>query len=477
MKISKIFSWKGVSNNNALPLFLIFFLSLFLRLFVLDKIHTVNNDALLYLSYSCHIDLSNLKLLPLTGIYPIFIYITNLLTPGDNLLLSARLLNIVAGSLLPVISYFILRNFINSTNSLFVSIILAIHPFLVEHSVDIIKDPLAWLFFSISFFLFLKKKSVFLVFSILFLILASLFRVEILFLCIPMSLTLIVIDRDFRKTLIFCFPILFICLIWLIYSKNMFFIDEIRTRETIFYNFLNLKNYLNNLSSSTSSTFSSSTQYSSYYYNNYLSELRDVVFFLPFLVLLKKIFDALYLPVFVLYLYGFFCIKKINNYWVVLIPYIFFSCVIYFWCLNTWTISERHIWPLIIISLPILAIGFKQIAEKIIFLKKEYRATALLLSICILLLPISIKERRTDNIFFRNLGEEIRRVTGNNETIWIEGSSPLITLYANESVNTYPRSPKDANVRYIIKDHISYDDNVIMNRTHNNKIIYLIKPI
>ena len=92
-------------------------------------------------------------------------------------------------------------------------------------------------------------------------------------------------------------------------------------------------------------------------------------------------------------------------------------------------------------------------------------------------MPISIKERRTDNIFFRNLGEEIRRVTGNNETIWIEGSSPLITLYANESVNTYPRSPKDANVRYIIKDHISYDDNVIMNRTHNNKIIYLIKPI
>ncbi len=145
----------GTSNveRESLLFTIVFLLALLLRVVMFLRIQGIAPDSPNYIYETQRLIDYGFKEFFSQGfagiftIYPIFIYLVNLLV--DNLLLSAKLVSLIFGTAVIFPLYFITRRLMGIRVALITIFCFATHPYLIRYSVEILKDTTLF-FFSIT---------------------------------------------------------------------------------------------------------------------------------------------------------------------------------------------------------------------------------------------------------------------------------------------------------------------------------------
>ncbi len=141
-------------------LFVILGTSIGLRVIRLFRTIVVSPDSPGYIRDALSIGTDGLRSLFLDGfygnfsIYPIFLYLVNLLV--QNPILSGQLVSLFFGCLLIVPIYFLVTETMGPRAGLCAAFLAAIHPYLIKYSADVLKDSMLFFFAVTSFALALR---------------------------------------------------------------------------------------------------------------------------------------------------------------------------------------------------------------------------------------------------------------------------------------------------------------------------------
>jgi hypothetical protein len=160
---------RGASDQPADPsaiaryriiLFVILGTSIGLRVIRLFRTIVVSSDSPGYIRDALSIGTDGLRSLFLDGfsgnfsIYPIFLYLVNLLV--QNPILSGQLVSLFFGCLIIVPIYFLVTETMGPRAGLCAAFLAAIHPYLIKYSADVLKDSMLFFFAATSFALALR---------------------------------------------------------------------------------------------------------------------------------------------------------------------------------------------------------------------------------------------------------------------------------------------------------------------------------
>lgn len=152
--------------------------------------------------------------------YPLFIALAHFFV-GDWEL-AGRVASLVFGLLLIYVSYLFFKRLLGEKKALYGAFILAIHPYLVRYSGQVLSESLATLLFTITVFFFyrgwVEEKGTYLGMSGCFLGLTYLTRPEYLVYYAPFAL-LLVGRKRFLHTLLFFLAFVFLALVYIMYLR------------------------------------------------------------------------------------------------------------------------------------------------------------------------------------------------------------------------------------------------------------------
>jgi hypothetical protein len=219
-KNSSGFVLSGVTLNHRTVLFLILLMGLLLRLFDLLNATVIEMDGIGYTAMAGNFmkgqvfealkDISH-------PLYPLFLAFFGFLI--KDLELAGRLLSLACGVLLIYISFAFVRRFFDENKALWASFFVAIHPYLIRFSAQVLTESLAILLFTAAVFLFFKGwvdddfRSVGL--SAILLAMTYLTKAEYVIYAAPFSFLLLQKKRYSHAVLflalllIFCFPYIY----------------------------------------------------------------------------------------------------------------------------------------------------------------------------------------------------------------------------------------------------------------------------
>jgi len=153
-------------------------------------------------------------------VYPFFIGLFHLLIP--DLELAGNLVSFVFGVFLIYIVFVFVKKFFGSQYALLASFFVAIHPFLVRNSVTVLSESVATLLFALSVFFYyrgwIEDRSGDVALSGIFLGLTYLTRPEYVVYAVPMVI-LLLYKKRFSQSAIFLFSILVFVVPYVIYLK------------------------------------------------------------------------------------------------------------------------------------------------------------------------------------------------------------------------------------------------------------------
>ncbi len=336
---------------------------------------------------------------------------------------AAMAINLIFGTLMIIPLYLFLRRFVDEKSSFVTSFIFAMLPLLVVQSVNVIRDPSFW-FFSISGLYLLvydneKRTPFFLILSSLSLIIATATRVEgIVFIIGGCVYTMSVFkERRLKATMIFLSPVFLslgcFIIVQLIRHPDKLYWYRFQEIPLILINTLERYRHIEaNLTRIFFDTPPGSMR-------GFIESSRTLIWFTAIGVILNSALEAFFYIFFLVFLLGLpEMIKRMRNDVRILplaITTVISLVVLYFYCLNTWSMENRRLVMAILPSAIIVGFG----TEKIIaWMHKKFNlsASVVVAILCVLILSITLSKnlriQEEDKLVFKEIGETVALLDG-----------------------------------------------------------------
>ena len=357
---------------------------------------------------------------------------------------AAKSVSLFFGTLTLVPLYFLLDRFLRKEITLMATLIFALTPVFVDKSVDVVRDPVYWFFSVLGLYFFVsqieKRNYLYLILSSFCFLMAAWARIEaILFILVSFIHILFVRqDRKIKKASFFAIPVVFVLLLG-VFGLMIFNISvndfhrgyEVTTKLSASVN--EYKNLREGLAELMNQPLGGNLP-------AFLHKARHLVWLIAFGTLFKYAVAAFFYPFFFIFIIGLGGIwKRIKeDRRILYLALIAASSLVllYLHVLQTWMMFTRF-WAIFILPF-FIVIGFG-LERIIVFLRSKFglRESIVLSILCLLILtcslPKNLKQRETDKLVFKEIGELIAKREGNSRAIPIAAPHSIrwISFYAN----------------------------------------------
>lgn len=344
----------------------------------------INLDGILYINHAKNLLHGNIaeSLACNSGFLPlnsVLIALSSLLL--SNWIVAAKTVSLICGWTTLLATYLISRRFFDERICVFILLLFSFIPIMVNSSVEIIRDPVAWMFFTFAVFLFIKNQekhsSIKLFFCGLFFLLASWARVEFLFLYLASGLFLLVVrspSKTVVRPLLSLFaPLAIVGLISLSNGALALFVQHLEAPlpinsahvEGLLERYTNLQQQIKLIAADLTGGGDADLP------KNFLPEAANLLWLIAFGMITTHLCEAVFYPYLLLFLMGISSIKVIRAdrrqcylLWMTLIAFI----LIYAQVLRGWVLEYRWLAPIILSTLVLAGAGIQYLDR---FLRKH----------------------------------------------------------------------------------------------------------
>jgi len=377
-------------------------------------------------------------------IYPFLVAASYNVCP--DWVIAGRSINFTFGVATIIPLYLLLRQFLDYRISALTALIVAVSPFFVGTSVDVLRDPTYWLFAMTGLYLFtvcMKNDNwLFLFFSSLFFLLAAWTKHEAIILPAASFIYLLWKDRHPVKILIFLSPVVaVVALAFIIAGFMNTAVSELNKVDVFVAGFLNsfssyaaLSNELGVLEKSIDGQTQSILKF-------FLREAQMNIWLVALGMLINRLLEASMYVLMIPFIIGFAKLKRIKED-PRLIYFLFLAAAVlsalYLFIIQTWGLQYRYVAIFTLSSIVFAGIGLETVVKwsSARYQLKETLVIAILACLMLLSsLPKNMSARDPDKIVFKEIGEfMVKHEGGNNRAISV--SSPMeiqrwISFYAN----------------------------------------------
>ena len=342
--------------------------------------------------------------------------------------------------------YLLLRQFFDYRISALTTLIVAVSPFFVGTSVDVLRDPTYWLFAMTGLYLFTVSMKgdhrLLLFFSSLFFLLAAWTKHEAIILPAVSFIYLLWKDRHIAKIFIFLSPVVaIVALAFIIAGFMNTAVSELNKVDVFVVGFLNtfssyvvLSNELGMLEKSIDGQTQSILKF-------FLREAQMNIWLVALGMLINRLLEASLYVLIIPFMIGFAQLKKIKDdprliYFLLLAAAVLSA--LYLFVIQTWGLQYRYMAIFTLSSIVFAGVGLESVVKwfRSRYPLKETLVIAILACLMLLSsLPKNMTARDADKIVFKEIGEfTARHEAGNSRVISV--SSPMeiqrwISFYAN----------------------------------------------
>jgi 4-amino-4-deoxy-L-arabinose transferase-like glycosyltransferase len=458
MMIRSVFS-KAIStikDASCRTTVLIILFGFVIRLFSFHSIHIVNPDGVLYIHqaraiyygiresiFGCSLSfLSNYPIL-ISAAYTIF----------HDWILAARSISILFGTLTLIPLFLLLRRFFEPKISQLAILLFSLIPFLVDRSVDVVRDPVYWFFSCLGLYLFVRqierKSYLYLALSNISFLMATWARIEaILFIGASFVFIPFIKGKGRIKELsVFVMPLALLLLAGMVGLmitempvKQLFRTDEVIPKiEAPLIEYTELRKNLANLSSQPlEGTIPA-----------FLHKARNLVWLIAAGTVIVYIIRAFFYPFFLIFLVGFGGLwtrikGDIRLRYLSLLSILALTLLLIH-AVHTWTMFNRFCAVFILPSFVVIGFGLRRILD-CVKAWTNVSEVAIISLLCALILasglPKNLQQREADKTAFKEIGELLAQRKGNNQAISIGAVSVVVSgwvsFYANLAIQGAP---------------------------------------
>lgn len=360
--------------------------------------------------------------------------------------IAGRAINFTFGVATTIPLYLLLRQFFDYRISTLTTLIVAVSPFFVGTSVDILRDPVYWFLSMMGLYLFTvcmkDENRLFLFLSSLFFLLAAWTKHEAIVLPAVSFIYLLWKDRHIKKIFIFLSPVIaFVALAFMIADFMNTAISELNKVDVFVVGFLNtfssyvvLGNELGVLEKSLDGQTQPILKF-------FLREAQMNIWLVALGMLMNRLLEASIYVLIIPFMIGFAQLKKIKND-PRLIYFLFLAAAVllalYLFIIQTWGLQYRYVAIFTLSSIVFAGIGLETVVKWLSARYKLRETLVIVILACLMLLsslPKNMTARDPDKIVFKEIGEFMVRYEGGNNRV-INVSSPMeiqrwISFYTN----------------------------------------------
>ncbi len=437
---TRLFSW---------PVILVFVLGFAIRFFASWHTFIVNPDGALYIYQAKAIyygqwnQLSSC-VLKFVSNYPLFVAGAYVIL--RDWIISAKAISLIFGSITLIPVYLLLRRFLDQKISMLSILVFAVSPLFVARSADVIRDPVCWFFSALGLYFFVsadqKRYRLPLLLTSLSFILAAWARVEAILYFAVSCLFLLAVRRTkkLEKIVVFLTPaILILIMLFLsasvsdISSKNLFRWQEIGDKfSEPLIQYRSLRESLEKLAQ----------QIPDGNLPHFLPKARNMIWFIALGTLVRYMAGIYFYPFFAVFLVGLAGvgrrIKEDPRILYLSLNSVFGLVLLYVHLIQTWMIYDRFMALFLLPSFIFLGFGMERILR---FLQTRFHIKAPVAFfvasglIVLVSLPKNLNSREQDKLVFKEIGQLIAGIEGNDHEIDVATASlwtmTHVSFYAN----------------------------------------------
>jgi hypothetical protein len=428
-----------------------------LRLAVSFNTAIINPDGAIYIDQARMIYYGLLELQSshesrLLTPYPFLI--AGLFSIAKNWIAAAVGVSVICGTALLYPVYLIARRFLAEGISLLVLLVFAVIPTLVFNSVDIIRDPLCWLFTAWGLHLFLGSSrggySRLPAAGFLYL-LAVLTRLDaIIFPLISCLWLLFRGERRFARTALFLAPWLILGALAVIAAAFFGQMNMLMDRTGLimvkfthaFQRYGELRFYLRGLMDHPPAGFTTT----------FFDNIRSTLWLLPLGILFQNGIEAFHYPFFLFFITGLVMagsrLRKNPDLRFLTLLLTGNFALLYLFILSNWEMEHRWIVFAILTAAVYIGLGLDRFLTLLRNRAGMSSSRAIALTVFLILafsLPKDLKPREQDKAVFKQIGQTIARLEsgrGEIEVLTLGTSGRLVSFYANLRVKGAPYPDK-----------------------------------
>jgi uncharacterized membrane protein YfcA len=428
--VNKFYNWASRLTPEKISFLGVFVIAVALRLIAWSNTPVIAPDGVIYISQAKAIFYGQLEeIAKCTGVDILSVYpflIALFYNVFSDWIIAAKAISFIFGVATIIPLYFLLRQFFDYKISALTSLIIAVNPFFVSTSVEILRGPIYWFFSVLGLYLFTvcikKENQLFLLLSSISFLLAAWTRIEgILFFAVSF-LYLLFKNRNIRSVLIFIFPAIigfavtfFIASFKDISIHDLHRGDDILNRIAgIFSGYLKISGEIKELAGAIDGSTNGVLKL-------FLVEARMNAWLIALGTLINRILETFFYPLVIPVLLGFGKLRKIKEdprifYFMLLV--ISSLLVLYFSIFYIWVLEPRYIALFILPSMIFAGFGLETIIK---WSRRMFRVNRLLVIIflaCIMVLstfPKNSKYRHFDKLVYKEISEFIMKQEGENQ--------------------------------------------------------------
>lgn len=360
--------------------------------------------------------------------------------------IAGRAVNFTFGVATIIPLYLLLRQFFDYRISALTALIVAVSPFFVGTSVDILRDPLYWFLAMMGLYLFtvcMKDDHRLLLFlSSLFFLLAAWTKHEAIILPAVSFIYLLWKDRHIAKIFIFLSPIVaIVALAFIIAGFMNTAVSELNKVDVFVVGFLNTFSSYAALSSELGVLEKSIDGQTQSILKFFLREAQMNIWLVALGMLINRLLEASLYVLIIPFMIGFAQLKKIKDdprliYFLLLAAAVLSA--LYLFVIQTWGLQYRYMAIFTLSSIVFAGVGLESVVKWLSGRYKLKETLVVAILACLMLLsslPKNLAARDPDKIVFKEIGEfMVHYEGGKNQAISI--SSPMeiqrwISFYAN----------------------------------------------
>lgn len=436
--------------------------ALAIRLYALHLTAIINPDGSIYIQQARAIAIgqwkTGLNSVTFISLPPALISLFHLVCP--DWLMAARAVSITFGTLALFPLNGLLRRFFTPLESLATTAVMTFLPTWVSNSIDVVRDPVAWLFALYGLYWLVKgveeQKKILLPISCLSFILAAWARIEFLlypaiFICFP-----IISNRSRKWTTVFLFflPVIIALSILIIihgHGKSIF-LQASRLQDGIAAITNGIPQY-----AELRKSLSILSHQQNFQLSCFLDEARSFVWLIGMATIANRLFEAMSYPVTTIAVFSIGAFLRRNNSsnrdLAIFLTLLSASAIgiLYARTLQQWVIEYRYMMLAIIPAALFLAAGISSLAKRINKTGWLTEKNSLLLLTGLLIIstiPKNIEARGISEVALMQIGKFLDQNTSPNQEVTIAASEQTIRIvhfYANitRPGAPFPKLPDD----------------------------------
>lgn len=450
-QFARVFRDKGLLLPPSMIWFtIVFIIAVALRCVAWSNTALMSPDGVLYIAQAKAIYYGQWDIIASCAgfrqlsIYPFFIAAVYNFSP--DWVVAAKAINFVFGVATIVPLYLLLRQFFDYRISTAATLIVAVSPFFVSVSVDILRDPIYWFFLALGLYLFIARikddNRLFLLLSSLSFLLATWTRIESIVIYAISFGYVLCKDRDFKKIIIFLSPVIALIAIAIVVVHLMkSSINDLHRIDYVvsilsnsFSRYSELRSELRELEKGIDGQANEMLKL-------FLSEARMNMWLIALGMLINRVLETFVYILIIPSIFGFGKIKRIKEdprliYFLLLAATSLLT--LYVFIMQKWVLEYRYVALFTLPSIVFAGVGLECIVKWFNARYKFKETLVLLFLVCMIVLstlPKNMTHRNLDKIVFKEIGEFIvEREAGNHQQISVSapvGIQRWVLFYAN----------------------------------------------